>query len=87
LLEAVADGDDDVAWALARQLATLVLDAEIHDLAEQVLGAGPFAIIRAVELARRLVAGAGDAGAHARSGDDAEDDISSRAARQDRRTP
>jgi len=87
LLEAVADGDDEVAWALARQLATVVIDPLNRDLAEQVLGAGPFAIVRAVELARRLVADAGGANAHARLGEDVEDDFSSRAARHDRRNP
>jgi hypothetical protein len=54
LLEALANGDDMVAWETAQTLASEVADNPLAVLARAVLEGGPFAMRKAEELAELL---------------------------------
>jgi hypothetical protein len=60
LLQALAEGREQEAWANAGTLAKAVVDSPMNVLAKAVLDGGPFAMRKAEELAE-LVIGKGDA--------------------------
>jgi len=68
LLEAVAQGPEELAWERAQDLALLILADEQVALAQVVLEGGPFAMRKAEELAESVLDQSADRGSEGTAG-------------------